>query len=103
MLAAMIAVLVLGLGFFGLIAIAILANGWAFMVLWNWFMVPFFALPEISLAYALGVSMTVGFITSQYIPPKEKKDGKIDWGPMVYIFARPATAVVVGAIVKSFI
>jgi hypothetical protein len=101
--AAAFAVAVISLGILLFMSVGILANGWAFMLLWNWFMVPFFGLPEIGLAYALGVSMTVGFIAHQYVPPKKTKEGEVDWAPIVHIFAKPVLAVVLGSIIKSFI
>jgi len=39
-------------------------NGWAFTILWGWFVVPVFGLPALSIPAAIGFCMTVGFLTT---------------------------------------
>lgn len=46
-------------------------NGWAFSVLWKWFIVSTFGLPALSIPVAIGLLLTVGFL----MPPTE---GKVD-------------------------
>jgi len=48
-------------------------SGWAFSVLWGWFIVSAFGLPALSIPMAIGVMMTISFA----MPTKEEsEDGK---------------------------
>jgi len=54
------------LGCLGLIALfvivipaSIIMKGWVLSIMWQWFVVPFFHLPELTIAYAVGISMVI--------------------------------------------
>jgi hypothetical protein len=51
---------------FGIILIPLLAiyHGWILTILWGWFVVPTFHLPELSIAVAIGLSLIVGMFKS---------------------------------------
>jgi hypothetical protein len=58
------AIVVLGgvTAFAGIIAISSLINGWAFSVLWAWFIVPVFGAPPLSIPQAIGIALIVGVL-----------------------------------------
>jgi len=51
--------------FIALIVVSATMNGWALSILWGWFLVPAFGLPEISIPVAIGVALIVGYLTHQ--------------------------------------
>jgi hypothetical protein len=44
----------------------IILDGYVFSVLWGWFIVPIFQLPELTLAVAVGIMMMIKCFTYQY-------------------------------------
>lgn len=82
-----------------LVAVAAILRGWAFSILWGWFVVPIFNLPPIGVAQAIALSMIVGMLTHQYVPSKEKDA----WQPFANIFITPLLALGIGWIIKSYI
>ena len=81
-------------------------NGYVLTVLWDWFMVPTFGLPHLSLAPAIGMALVVSYLTHQSIPSSEKED-KEDIGLTIAkaVFrsvAYPALVLLFGGIVHSF-
>ncbi|MBI5742648.1 MAG: hypothetical protein HZA25_02320 [Candidatus Niyogibacteria bacterium] len=80
-------------------------NGYALSVLWGWFVVPTFNIPQLSVAAAIGIAIVVRYLTHQ-IPENGKGDEK-SLGEqtariaMVVIF-RPSFALLVGYIVHLF-
>lgn len=79
---------------------AILLNGYALSVLWAWFMVPVFHLPEIGIAQASGISLVVGMMTHQVTPVDKEREW---WEEPITILGRPLIALLLGAIWKSFL
>lgn len=77
---------------------ALLVDGWAAMTLWGWFVVPLFSLPPLTFAYAIGLSLTVGFFTHQFIPRDDSDLGK----SIAFMFCHPALAVGIGWVVKQW-
>ncbi len=49
-------------------------SGYVLTVLWDWFMVPTFGLPQLSLVPAIGMALVVSYLTYQRIPSSEKED-----------------------------
>jgi hypothetical protein len=45
------------------VGLAIIVRGWVLTVLWSWFVVPTFSLPELSIPVALGFTLIVGMFT----------------------------------------
>lgn len=60
--------------FIMMVAYATWADAVALVHLWRWFVVPVFELPQLNLAQAMGVSLTVGFLTYQSIFSKGEDD-----------------------------
>ena len=48
--------------------------GIALKVLWGWYMVSTFSLPAINVGQAIGICLTVGLITRQYVPKSEEPE-----------------------------
>ncbi|TSC81867.1 MAG: hypothetical protein G01um101420_780 [Parcubacteria group bacterium Gr01-1014_20] len=64
---AILLVLVLGIGVMLGLAVAIgalssLLRGWVLSILWGWFMVPTFGLPELGVVPAIGMMFTITFL-----------------------------------------
>jgi hypothetical protein len=51
-----------------------LINGYAFALIWSWFMSPLFSLPLLSLPYAIGLGLTVNFLTASWPDKSDDKD-----------------------------
>lgn len=86
--------------FVGFIVVAYLVNGWALLYLWEWFMVPL-GLPPLTMAWAIGISIVIGFLTNHTMP---QKDGEIDSNKaLINVFLRPIMAFSVGYIVQLYL
>jgi hypothetical protein len=59
-------------------------NGWALSKLWAWFIIPVFAAPALSIPYAIGLSLIVGYLTYQYDARKEEADKKEEVGLIIF-------------------
>jgi hypothetical protein len=92
---------------FGLVVLGSIWSGYVLTLLWAWFVVPTFGLPPLALAPAIGLAVVVGFLTHQYTPKAAKPDGDGQWhetGRAVgHMILRPATALLVGWIVKQWV
>jgi len=84
-------VVVLALG-----AVFVVYNAFVIWCLWSWFMVPF-GLPEISVAWAVGLSAFASSL--QPVPPKRK--GGISEA-MITLSLAPLVCLSVGWVAKSF-
>lgn len=47
------------------VVLAAVLNGYTLSVLWGWFVVPTFHLPTLPIAMAMGIALTVRYITNQ--------------------------------------
>ena len=89
-----------------LIVIGALMNGWALTLLWLWFIVPIFNAPTLSLVYAIGLSLVVGFMMSKMEKTKsDKKDSFMETfiTAAVYTIFTPLIYLFLGFLVKLFI
>lgn len=81
--------------------------GYVFSILWAWFIVPTFALPVLSKALAIGIAITIKFVTNQTIDCKEKKEDRTFYETLGRsignTFLLPAISLLYGYIVKQFI
>lgn len=104
-LAGALAVLVAIVGVFVLLALFIafssMYNGWVLMKLWEWFIVPVFHLPMLTLPAAMGLSLVVHFLTynqqrtSDTNGTEEEKKKKMIH-VFVQIFLRPLIVLGIG-------
>lgn len=85
----------------GVLALAVGASilrGYAFSILWGWFIVPTFHLPAISVPLAIGIMITLGEITRQYVPAKEGDT----WKPIIFAYLCPLFALLCGWIIMRY-
>lgn len=76
---------------------AYILNGFVLKLLWGWFLVQL-GLPQLGLVQAIGIGLTVGYLTNQYI-----KQDVADWEDMLaHQFALPVAAVIAGWAVQLF-
>lgn len=90
-------------GIFVILILNSLINGWALSLLWQWFIVPVFSAPVLSLGQAIGVAMVVSFLTYQYIDTQESTKStaeKFILAVMMTIM-RPVGAVLFGLVIKA--
>ncbi len=57
-----------------LIALSSIFNGYTLSILWEWFIVPVFGLPQLSVAPAIGIALVIGYLTHQSNPDVEEKE-----------------------------
>lgn len=74
-------------------------RGYAFAILWGWFIVPAFHAPTISTPVAIGILITIGEITRQYVPSKDKDT----WMPICTMILSPLLALLLGWIVRFWL
>ena len=48
--------------FFAIAFVNAVINGWAFSVLWGWFVASTFGLPTLTIPVAIGLALTIGFL-----------------------------------------
>lgn len=73
---------------------------WALRILWGWFIVTTFpAVPMLSYAQAMGVSVTVSILKGAVHEAKEKEES---WKYLLGVLLKPIMAVGVGWAVKYF-
>jgi putative Mn2+ efflux pump MntP len=56
-----------------IIGIYSVLNGWVLTILWNWFIIPVFHLPQLTIVQAIGVVMVIGYLTKEVDINKEEK------------------------------
>ena len=80
-------------------------KGLVLKILWGWFVVPLLDLPQLSIPLALGISLTVSFLTYQHIPTDDALDGdpvQKFLGTLIFSFIHPALALLFGWIYYQF-
>ena len=72
-------------------------NGWTLSILWSWFFVSVLGLPELTIAQAIGVSLTINFLTAKANDLHcDTKDA------LAHMFVQPLVALGIGLVVRSF-
>ena len=80
--------------------VSFVLNGYAVQNLWQWFVVPIFALPLLGFLQAVGLTMTTRYMCSRRtccIEPDDVAEKR-----MTYSILFPLTALAVGWVIKSF-
>ena len=87
----------------GLILIPLLAifQGWVLTVLWSWFIVPTFSLPQLSIPVAIGLTLLVGMFKS-YTVKREKKTSQESLTEAIAVVLIPLFVLFLGWIVHLF-
>lgn len=72
-------------------------------MLWSWFVVPTFRLPELSIAVAIGLSLIVGMFKGYSNPEKtEDEDVYVRITRVIMLFVGPLIVLFLGWIVTLF-
>jgi hypothetical protein len=87
-----------------LIALSSIFNGYALKVLWGWFIVPVFHLPQLSIPSAIGIALVVGYLTKQSSDCETKKREGVATilYPILEAILKPSIALCIGWIVQRF-
>lgn len=87
------------------IAVSMILNGYALSVLWAWFIVPTFQCVSLTVPAAIGVAMTVSYLTHRITrddaDDKRTFTERLGWSIAVSI-TKPAMSLMFGFVVKSF-
>lgn len=97
--------LILTIIFLLLIVPNIILSGYVTSVLWDWFIVPLFNLPHLTIAQALGLGVCVSYLNSSGID-HAKRDEKDTWANLGFAFGilfRPLIYLFVGWIYTLFL
>lgn len=82
-----------------LIGASAMWRGYVLSILWAWFIVPTFGLPALSIPFAIGLALVVGFLTASNA---KKKD--FEWLNAIGVLVLgPAMTLLMGWIVTRFI
>ena len=85
------------------VALALL-RGWVLSILWGWFVVPTFNLPQLSIPIAIGLALVVGFLAHQSIDVKSpERTGAEKWAHIAMFFVSPLLSLLFGYIVHAFL
>ena len=88
------------IGFPFLLAFSAIWRGYVLSILWGWFIVPLFGLPALSIPFAIGFSLIVGYMTHQ----ATKTEDEPSWGTLTaHAALLPAFILLIGWIVTKFI
>jgi hypothetical protein len=91
---------------------AIIYKAYAICVLWELFVVPFFNLPSLTIAYCIGISMTMSYLTgvssiqskmSNLLDNKEKETDEKCIEVIVIWIVEPTAMLGISWIVKQFV
>ena len=75
-------------------------HGWVLTYLWRWFVVPL-GVKELSIAWAIGISVVVSMLTKQWQPEQKDKHPSLR-SVVVELFLSPFVFLAFGAIVHAF-
>ncbi len=88
-----------------LLALSSIFNGYALKVLWGWFIVPIFHLPQLTIPSAIGIALVVGYLTKQTNDCKKEKErsgGEAFFHLIALAILQPSVALFMGWIVQKF-
>lgn len=80
---------------------ALLWHAVVFNILWGWFFVPIFNLPNLSFAEAIGIVCIVALFSHGYLK-KEEEEEKATMSRIQQAFFMPLISLAVGAIARLF-
>jgi hypothetical protein len=89
--------------FVGLLLLGAILNGFALSILWGWFMIPTFQLPEIGIVQAIGIGLVISFLTHQRMQSREGEDArKVLRNQITGALIQPIAALLLGWVVHKF-
>jgi hypothetical protein len=86
--------------------LAAIWGGYVLTVLWEWFVVPVFGLPQLGIAQGLGLWLVVGYLTHQVSWQKEAdelNDVSVETLKMINPFLSPALTLFIGWVYTLFL
>ena len=86
----------------GLLVLSSLLRGWTLSILWAWFIMPKFAAPALSIAYAIGISLTANFVVQRLDENTKPKTTEEQIVLYLQAFIIPMFALGFGWIVHQF-
>lgn len=92
---------IVALGFMAALVLGVLWGGYVFNVLWGWFIVTAFGAPPLTLAQAMGVSLSVRFLSPRH--RQESKDGDQSLKDLFQALMTPLLFLAVGWLVKQWL
>ena len=96
----LIGILIVIIGFVGMIALEMLLKGFVLIKLWSWFIVSHFGLDPLSIPIGLGLSLVISLLTYQ---GRHMKNHELDVAHIcVSAFLNPLIALFVGWIITLF-
>ena len=84
----------------------IVFTGYVLTCLWQWFLIPAFAVPALSLKTACGMSIIVSLLASQFIrnyAEDEKDELEVAVAGYIYMFLLPAACWVFGWLIYKIL
>lgn len=78
--------------------------GFVLSVLWSWFIAPTFAVPELSIPVAIGISLTIGFVRADALRSigSDFSSGNKQTQVISALLAAPLFSLLIGWVVKGF-
>lgn len=85
--------------------VSAILNGWALSKLWEWFVVPPFDLPSLSIPEAIGVALIVSYLTFFHVDaePNSSDDNSKALQSIYRSVLAPVFAVAIGWVVQMFL
>ena len=82
----------------------VILNGYVFQHLWNWFVVPFIGLPSLTLVAAIGIAMTISYVTHKFVPSNkgDNTPSEIATEAIVHLITKQLAALLFGWIITLF-
>lgn len=84
-----------------------IVNGWVLSLMWGWFVVPKFGLPDLAISEAIFVAMLISFLTYQYQATPSQKRHSNPYQPLItaYFIAifRPLLSLLFAYVVLQFL
>ena len=82
-------------------------NGWVLSTMWQWFIVPLFHAPVLTIPYAIGISLMIGMFSKSSSTSSDNKGEGTDWSKVISallaIFLSPLFVLFMGWIVRMFL
>ena len=87
----------------GVTAVLSIWEGFVLMKLWGWFIVPTFGLPALTIAVAIGLALTVSFLTHQMRAKTDESSTDVAARLFGYGFANASIVLLFGWAVTLFL
>lgn len=91
--------------FAGLVTFSFVFNSWVLLVLWDWFIIPVFHLPQLTLVTAMGLALFSAYLTAHCSPDVVKNGDKKEQALhlLMGIFLKPVLTLFFAFLIKQWI